>query len=450
MLMNDDREIASTVWDVVVIGGGPAGSVTALALARKGRRVLLLEKVKHPRFHVGESFLPVTFRQLCELGVEPALRALPHLPKFGAEFAMGNGGKVLAINFDDGFCETGIEAFNIERSHFDAMLVEQAEKAGAVVHQNCAVKQIIQLKDGDCILMTEIGEVRCRYVFDASGQTTVIGRHLGTRKTADESHLRKIAHFGHFENVKWPEGKRGGYPFIAMMEEGWFWMIPLTPTKTSVGVVMDAPVAKKLQQQYGVTPDRMLQWSIERTPIMRDRMSGSCGKETNGVLADYSYRCRPFAGEGYFLIGDAATFVDPIFSTGVAVAVTGGLKAVDLIDEVLNDTRSPASARKVYIDLIERSTATLFKLIRQYYDHSFRELFLEGQGPMQVQKAVIGALAGNVFPRPPFNIRWRLRLFDFFVAMNRKRQLVPSRRRFSLVTSATEHLTEDKPEMAGV
>ena len=448
--MTEDRERASTSWDVVVIGGGPAGAVTALALARKGRKVLLLEKVKHPRFHVGESFLPITFRQLCELGLEPALRKLPHVPKFGAEFAMGDGGKVLAINFEDGFCESGTEAFNIERSHFDAMLVEEAGKAGAVVQQNCAVKQVLQLKDGDCRLMTEVGEVRCRYVFDSSGQNTVVGRYLGTRKNAEESHLRKVAHFGHFDNVKWPEGKRGGYPFIAMMDEGWFWMIPLTPTKTSVGVVMDASVSKQIQLEHGVTPDRMLRWSIERAPIMTQRMEGSSGKETNGVLADYSYRCRPYAGDGYFLIGDAATFMDPIFSTGVAVAVTGGLKAVDLIDEVLMGTRSPASARAVYIDLVERGTATLFKLIQQYYDHSFRELFIEGQGPMQVQKAVIGALAGNVFPRPPFNIRWRLRLFDFFVGLNRKRQLVPSRRRFSLIKSAAEARDETKRKMAAV
>ncbi len=432
---SNGQEINSTLWDVIVIGGGPAGSVAALALAKKGRKVLLVEKVTFPRFHIGESFLPATFNRLCELGLEPALRAVPHVPKFGAQFAMGNGGKILTVDFSDGFCETGDECFNIERSVFDSMLIREATKAGVVVRQDCAVKQVLQLKDGDCKLLTDIGEVRSQYIFDASGQNTVIGRHLGTRKNADEPHLRKVAFFNHFEHVKRPPGKREGHPMIAMMQEGWFWMIPLNETKTSVGVVMDADVAKRLQAENDLTADRMLRWSIERTPIVRERMTESVGPETNNTIADFSYRCRPYAGDGHFLIGDAAAFMDPIFSTGVSVAINGGLLAVSLVDDMLAGKTTPAKARKRYIALLEESTTTLFTLIRQYYDHSFRELFLEGQGPMQVHKAVIGVLAGNVFPRPPFKLRWRLKLFDVFVTWNRKRQLVPRRKKFSIAKS---------------
>jgi hypothetical protein len=177
----------------------------------------------------------------------------------------------------------------------------------------------------------------------------------------------------------------------------------------------------------------MLQWAIERTPVVKERMKNAHGVFVNNVLADFSYNCRPYAGEGHFLIGDAAAFMDPIFSTGVSVAVNTSLAAAKFVDGILNGTIAPATARKKYIADLEESTGTLFKIIRQYYDHSFRELFIEGQGPMQVHKAVIGVLAGNVFPRPPFKMRWRLKLFDFFVKLNRKKQLVPRRRRFSLL-----------------
>jgi flavin-dependent dehydrogenase len=448
--MLSTEETVNTLWDVIVVGGGPAGSIAALALAKKGRKVILIEKATFPRFHIGESFLPATFNRLCELGLEPALRELPHVPKFGAEFAMGNGGKILTIDFIDGYCETGDECFNIERSVFDAMLLREAGKAGVTVHQDCAVKQIVQLKDGDVRLATDIGELRGKYLLDASGQSTIVGRHLGTRQNADEPHLRKVAYFNQFEHVKRPPGKREGHPMIAMLEEGWFWMIPLNERTTSVGVVMDAAVAKGIQKEQNIAPDRMLRWAIERTPVVRERMVAATGSETNNVIADFSYRCRPYAGDGHFLIGDAAAFMDPIFSTGVSVALNGGLLAVNLVDDVLAGKTTPAKARRKYIALLEESTTTLFTLIRQYYDHSFRELFLEGQGPMQVHKAVIGVLAGNVFPRPPFKLRWRLKLFDFFVKWNRKRQLVPRRRRFSIAkASPATQLVVQEEAMAG-
>jgi flavin-dependent dehydrogenase len=285
-------------------------------------------------------------------------------------------------------------------------------------------------------LTSDLGELRGRYLLDASGQGTVVGRHLGTRVTADEPHLRKTAYFSQFQNVQRPEGKKAGHPLIVMMEEGWFWLIPLNEKTTSVGMVLDAEPAKRIGREKNIPPDRMLAWGIANCPAVRDRMRDAVGAETNQVLADFSYRCRPYAGDGYFLIGDAAAFMDPIFSTGVSVAINGSLGAATYVDDILANRISPRSARKKYISHLEESTGTLFQIIRQYYDHSFRELFLEGQGPCQVQRAVIGVLAGNVFPRPPWKLRWRLKLFDFFVWLNKRKQLVPRRRRFSLLKNA--------------
>ena len=413
-----------------------------MGLAKKGRSVILLEKTSFPRFHIGESFLPATFDRIKDLGLMPALRELPHVPKFGADFSMGYGGKLLMIDFCHGFVDND-ECFNIERAEFDTMLLREAGKAGVEVRQ-ATVKQILKLSDGDVRLQTDSGEeIRGKYLLDSSGQSTVIGRHLGTKKPVTDPNLKKVAYFSQFANVKRPEGKRQGHPLIAMMDEGWFWMIPLNPRVTSVGVVMGADDSKRLQNEFNIAPDRMLQWAIDNTPVVKERMADATPlHETNQVLGDFSYHCRPYAGEGYFLVGDAAAFMDPIFSTGVSVAVNAGMAAVGHIDDILAGRKSPQAARKKYISHLEESTGTLFKLIRQYYDHSFRELFLNESGPFEVHKAVIGVLAGDVFPRPPWKLRWRLRLFDFFVWMNRRRRLVPRRRRFSLLKAAARMQAE--------
>jgi flavin-dependent dehydrogenase len=448
MSTNSDAAKGGEIWDAIIIGGGPAGSIAALALAKRGRRVIVLEKAEFPRFHIGESFLPATFDRLKELGLEPALRELPHVPKFGAEFAMGNGGTHLEIEFADGFCPCD-ETFNIERSLLDTMLLKEAARGGAEIRQPATVKQILSMADGDVRIQTDAGEIRGRYLLDCSGQQTVVGRHLGTRKNADEPHLRKVAYFSQFENVWRPSGRKQGQPLIAMMEEGWFWMIPLNERVTSVGVVLDADVAKSVLQKENLKPDQMLAWGIARCPAVNGRMTQAVGRPMNNVLADFSYRCRPYAGEGYFLIGDAATFMDPIFSTGVSVAVNGAMAVAKYVDDILAGRISAARARKRYISHLEESTGTLFQIIRQYYDHSFRELFLNGTGPLQVHKAVIGVLAGNVFPRPPWKLRWRLRFFDFLVKWNRKKQLVPRRRRFSLLKSDPTPIDPSIPAASG-
>ncbi|MES1211628.1 MAG: NAD(P)/FAD-dependent oxidoreductase, partial [Acidobacteriota bacterium] len=355
-----------------------------------GKRVLLLERTSFPRFHIGESFLPRNMALIRELGLEPELRKIPQTEKRGAEFLMGDEtGDTALFWFTDRFTRGETVSFNIERAPFDRMLLDAAREAGAEVHEDCAVKAIRCLEDGRVEAATDRGEVSARYLVDASGQSTFVGKHLGLKKVL--AHHRKIASFAHFEGVTRRPGPEGGFIVIVVNDEGWFWLIPLDETRTSVGVVMDADAARKV----GLPSEALLAWAIERCPAVRERMAAAVRTCEPRVLADFSYRCAPYAGPGYFLVGDAAVFVDPIFSTGVCMGMMSGREAARGISALLAGA-SPARVRRDYIRYVEGSSSVFFRLIDLYYQHSFRELFLNGEGPLHVHDAAMSLLAGYV------------------------------------------------------
>lgn len=403
---------ASSKVDALIVGGGPSGATAALQLARRGRRVALFERERFPRFHIGESLLPKSMMQLEALGLGERIRALPRVKKLGAEFVVGDGSigndywfRTSLVHADDD------ETFNVERGIFDDALLTAARDAGAEVHQGVRVEAVERLRDGEVTVRAGGRRYTGRYLLDASGLLTHLGKHLKLRRV--HPRLRNVAYYGHFRDVERRSGDLGGFATIVMCDEGWFWIIPINDTVTSIGMVIDERAAREVD----IPAKEMLSWGIRNCPAVAERCRQASFPDTTHVTGDYSHSCPPYAGPGFFLIGDAATFIDPIFSTGVTLGMMSGSTAARALDEVLDGRISPARARRRYRRYIRGSTRPYFRVVEAYYAQPFRDLFLHGQGPLEIHRAVIAVLAGHVFPRPAFSVRWRLALFHLFVAL---------------------------------
>jgi flavin-dependent dehydrogenase len=412
--------------DIAIIGAGPAGSIAALCAARAGLRAIALEKTSHPRFHIGESLLPRTLAQLRALGLEDRLRRLPQTKKMGASMVWADAGEPVNFPFSMSLGRHH-EAFNIERALFDAMLAAAARDAGADVRESDPVDEIEHLAEGDVRVQARSGEVRARLLLDASGQSSVLGRRFKTRRPLEG--LANVAYFDHFTGVKRREGELGGMPVFPLVSEGWFWLIPLDETRTSVGMVIRAEAAKRA----GAPAGRMLEWGVSRTPVMRQLMAGCDLSRPNQVISDYSYSCAPYAGPGWAMLGDAATFIDPVFSTGVCLGTMGAEEAVRLAPAMMAGGAGGAAARGQYERFVRQASGQYLRLVRGFYTQAFRELFMTGHGPLQMHRAVMTALAGDLFPQASLGVRWRLGMFELCRRAQMRVALAPRRRAWSLL-----------------
>ncbi|MGI9114222.1 MAG: NAD(P)/FAD-dependent oxidoreductase [Chthoniobacterales bacterium] len=429
-------------YDVAIIGGGPAGSTAAILLAKGGRRVIVLERDRFPRFHIGESLLPFSMPTFDRLGVHEKLRA-SFVEKFGGEIAEAGGEKATKFYFKDGFGARTDRSYQVTRAEFDKMLLDHARENGAEVREETSVDEINFGADGCSLRVSgNEGELRASYVIDASGRNSVIGTKFKLKKNYE--HLKKLSLFAHFEGVAREPGIDGTLTRMVRTLGSWFWMIPLKDDRTSIGVVLDSAEFRKAK----LSPEEFFERALAEQPLVRDRIGA--GRRVSEVYsaADYSYRNEKLAGDRWLMAGDAAGFIDPVFSSGVFLAVFSGEKAADALLDVLEQPRRRRRVFTRYERLVNRAMDVYLRFVDSWYSgKEFIEVFLTETDFLRIPPAVNAVLGGNIGNR--FAIRWRMELFYLIVRLQKRWTLCP---RLSLTpeTSSSRAEPRDPVEVTGM
>jgi flavin-dependent dehydrogenase len=404
------------LYDVAIIGGGPAGSTAAILLAQKGRKVVVLEKEKFPRFHIGESLLPYSMSAFDRLGIRPWLDETA-FPKHGGEIATACGTRAVKFYFKEGFRLRHHSAYQVERATFDKMLLDRAIETGAEVREETGVETIVFAEDGATVNLTGGEQIRARYVLDGSGRNSVIGRQFNLK--IDYAHLRKFSCFSQYEQVQRDGGIDAGLTRLVRADRWWFWLIPLDERRTSVGVVMESAEFKT----WKCTPEEALARAIDETPIMRLRMAEAARVSPVHAASDYSYRNSRLTGDRWMMAGDAAGFIDPIFSTGVFLAVYSGEMCADALEAVLDHPgRQPALFRR-YERTLNGIMNMYLRFVTAWYRSEFVEVFTTPTQRFELAPAVNSVLAGNI--GNSFAIWWRMQLFYLVLYVQRFFPLCP-------------------------
>jgi flavin-dependent dehydrogenase len=401
-------EMTTEPCDVVVIGGGPAGSTAAALLSRRGYQVVALEKAHHPRFHIGESLLPMNLPVFERLGVLQKVHALGTF-KRGADFEADNDRGYNTFSFDRAIGGSPAHAYQVWRPDFDRMLFEHARECGVDAREGHEAVGIEQRGPRDTRLevRTDDGRnyrIQARYLIDASGRDTFLSAKRRLRRRNDRHQSAAI--FGHFRGAQARAGEDAGNVSLYRFEHGWMWMIPLPDGVMSVGAVCWPDY---LRQRKGRTAEFLFD-TLKRNPALWQRMEHAelIGNEVR-VTGNYSYDSKQIGGPGWILIGDAFAFLDPVFSTGVYLAMSSAEQAVRVVDAALRDpTVEPALLRQLERRLRVGMDRFSFFIYR-FNNPVLKQMFRRPSNRLQLEQGVISMLAGDVFDAP--RVLWRLQLF---------------------------------------
>ncbi len=405
------------IYDVAIIGGGPAGSTAACLLAQAGRRVVVLEREKFPRFHIGESLLPYSMPAFDRMGIRETLDQTAQ-PKFGAEIITACGTRHLRFHFRNGFRLKHHRSYQVTRATFDKQLLDNAAARGAEVREETSVAGVDFDEESVTVRLGEGAPVRARYVIDASGRNTVIGQQQ--RLKQNYPNLNKFAVYAHYDHVRREPGEDGcTLTRMIRSKDRWFWVIPLSDTRTSIGMVTDTATFKAMK----LAPEEAFEQGLEEQPHFREILEGATRVTQVYATGDYSYRNTRLVGPRWMLAGDAAGFIDPVFSTGVFLAIASGEQCADAIDAAL---KKPSRAPKLFAGYEKRLNRVMdlyLRFVGAWYEHEFIEVISTPVARFQLPAAVNAVLAGNI--NGGFSIWWRMQLFYLVVYLQKFATLCP-------------------------
>jgi flavin-dependent dehydrogenase len=389
--------------DVLVIGGGPAGSAISALLAQKGWAVTVLEKDHHPRFHIGESLLPLSIPFFERLGVLPQIEAIG-LRKYAAEFHSMYHGKSSRFHFREALDSSFPYAFEVKRAEFDHVLIRNAAGKGAEVREGWRVTGV-ELKDDRIQGVTAVdgqgGEQRWtpRFVVDASGRDTFLASYFGI-KSRNPKH-NSAALYGHFRGAQRQCGQDEGNICIYWFDHGWFWMIPLKDDLMSVGAVC-WPYYLKIRT---VEVEQFFRDTLAQCPGVAARLADAELVSEVTATGNYAYQSSRMRGANYLLIGDAFAFIDPVFSSGVHLALNSAFEGADTVDGALRDPATAAARMARFDRTVRRGLETFSWFIYRITTPAIRDMVLHPRNPWRIKDAVISLLAGDLFRGTPVGPR---------------------------------------------
>jgi flavin-dependent dehydrogenase len=391
----------SPEYDVVVAGGGPAGSTAATLLARHGHRVLLAERANEPQFKVGESLMPATYPIFERLGVLDWMRTSAFPAKHSVQFFGPSGRAGTPFYFSEFDPHESAQTWQVRRQEFDAMLLDNAAASGVEVRRGLGLRKV--LFDGERAVGARLEaaggeplEVACQVTVDATGQSAFLARQLGLLET--EPRLRNASLFTHFAGAVRDTGIDEGATLICHTtnRRSWFWFIPQPENRVSVGVV--GPLDYLIRGRQG-DPETVFAEELARCPALAPRLEPARQVMPIKVIRDFSYKSSRIAGDGWVLTGDALGFIDPIYSTGVFLALKSGEMAADAIHEALAAEDPSAERLNAFEPELQRGMEALRKLVYAYYDPEFSFGDFLRRYP-NCRKQLVSMLVGNIYSDP--------------------------------------------------
>jgi len=386
-------------YDVIVMGGGPAGSSVAGMLAREGRQVILFEKEIFPRHHIGESLMTDTYWTFRRLGLLEKLKESPFVRKYSVQFANPAGKESRPFYFFEAVHHESAVTWQVTRAEFDHLLINHAAEQGATVHQGVLVKQV--LFEGDRAVGVEVQmqdgtreKFYANVVVDATGQMAMLSNKFRWR--VRDPKLKKAVLYSYFKGAHREPDLNGGATLVLRTQAGsggWFWYIPLENDITSVGIVADPDY---LLKGRGQDLAKIFQEEIEKCEPCRRRVAPGERVDKIYSILDYSYRSKHNAGNGFIIIGDAYGFLDPIYSSGVLLALKMAELAADAIHDAFNHDDFSAARLGQYQAKLDRGIESMRKLVYAFYNDGFSFAgFLRKYPEERVH--IINLLIGDVF-----------------------------------------------------